>query len=43
VIENPKTDKRLVPVNESPFVSKENTDVKATAAQANAAQASTAT
>lgn len=44
VIENPKTDKRLVPVNESPFLSKEKTDVKTTASQAHAAaQASTTT
>jgi hypothetical protein len=34
VIENPGTDRRLVPVNESPFLSKEKSDDKASAAQA---------
>ncbi len=32
VIENPETDRRLVPIDESPFLSKEKLDVKATAA-----------
>ena len=43
VIENPQTDKRIVPVGESPFLSKEKTDVETTVAKADAAEAHTAT